>query len=257
LILLDEFNTGLPAVQNAMLQFVRERRLGQHKLGDGWAICAAGNRAKDKAHLQKLAGPMINRFTFIDVDLDPNDTSKIAAQRNWAPEVQAFMRWRPDLIHAELWASSESKRVGKPIEPDYTQSFESPRAWENASKIVQLNLPDAIEHELLCGTIGNRAAVEFAGFKRTFRNMRVNPDSAIMNPKTAPVPAESDIKFALTTAIARKATDSNFDRVIEYAERLGADFAVACVVQATGRDPELCNTHAFTRFASLNPDVLY
>ena len=63
IIFFDELNTAPAAVQNAALQIILDRKCGPHKLGDGWYIVAAGNKASHKAHVNPLSAPLRNRIS--------------------------------------------------------------------------------------------------------------------------------------------------------------------------------------------------
>ena len=49
ILFLDELNAAPPLVQAACYQLILDRRVGQYRLPDGWAVVAAGNRESDRA----------------------------------------------------------------------------------------------------------------------------------------------------------------------------------------------------------------
>jgi hypothetical protein len=261
ILFLDELNTGLPAVQNALLQLVRDRKLGKYKLGDGWRIGAAGNRTKDRGHIQRMSGPLANRFTHLNQEPDLDDLRKIGAQSGWEAEVLAFLSFRPDLIHAEVWADETERKTGQRPTIDYEGAFASPRTWEGVSDlhkaIASGNIVgvSSVERELYEGTVGAGAAIEFVGFLQVFRRMP-SLDGILMNPTTADVPEHAMTLFAIAGGLARRSTPQNFDRVMKYAGRMRPEVAVALVKQATARLPELQNTNAFINWAAANSEVV-
>ena len=115
--------------------------------------------------------------------------------------------------------------------------------------------PPGLEHELLCGTIGEGVATEMVAFMRVFRDM-ISPDAILLNPTTAPVPKEPAAACAIAAALAHKATPGNFDRVMTFAQRMPAEYAVLIVKLATHRDMTLCATRAFIAWASANTDIV-
>ena len=257
ILFLDDLNTGLPAILNGLLQLVRNRMLGKYKLGDGWRIVGACNRTTDKGHVQRMSSALSNRFLHIDWDPDVADLCKHAAMNDWAPEVIAFLQWRPELIHIFTWAAAERTRTGAMPELDLTRGFESSRAWESMSDHVKArgSLPAEVEHDVFVGEIGKRGAVEFSGFIRVFRDLP-NPRNCLMNPDSAAVPEKAIVQAALAGALARLATDANFDRVLRYAGRMLADVGVSLVKQAIWREPALQQSGAFIKWAELNQHVL-
>lgn len=256
ILFLDDMNTGAPLVINGLLQLVRGRRLGKYKLGDGWSIIAACNRITDRVHVQRLSSAMANRFTHVTVEPEAKSTVKHAANNKWAPIVVAFLQMRPELIHAFTWQQAEKKRTGTEPELDLSTAFESPRAWEAVSRLVLSNLPKEIEYEMIAGTIGTRAAIEFCGFMTTWRNMP-NPNVCLTNPKTAPIPSDTSALFALTGALSHLVTDRSMDRLVTYAERLPPEYAVACMIHTTRRDASLANNPAYITWAAKNQETLY
>jgi MoxR-like ATPase len=86
-IFLDEFAQGVPLVQAALTQFMLDRRIRDHQLGDGWAIIAAGNRAEDRAGANRLITPILNRLIHLDVEVSYEDWLFWAAEQGLAQEV--------------------------------------------------------------------------------------------------------------------------------------------------------------------------
>ena len=48
ILLLDEINAAPPTVTAATYQLILDRRLGDYRVPDGWALFAAGNRQGDR-----------------------------------------------------------------------------------------------------------------------------------------------------------------------------------------------------------------
>ena len=84
-----------------------------------------------------------------------------------------------------------------------------------------------------------------------------NPDNILLNPTTASVPTDPATLYALSGAIAERATESNFDRVCTYAERMPPEFSVLTISYAGRKKPELTNTQAFTKWSINHQDVLF
>ena len=63
--------------------------------------------------------------------------------------------------------------------------------------------------------MGTGAATEFSAFLRTFRGLP-NIDAILLNPLQEPVPENAASQYAVASALARCATDTNFDRVCLY-----------------------------------------
>lgn len=67
-------------------------------------------------------------------------------------------------------------------------------------------------------------------------------DTILMNPRGAPVPEDASAQYAVASALAHCACDTNFDRICAYLDRLPTEFRVLCVRDATLRDPSLRTT---------------
>jgi hypothetical protein len=236
ILFLDELNAAPAMVQASCYQLVLDRKLGEYTLPDGWAIVAAGNRDSDRAATTRMPTPLRNRFVHLEFEVDLQEWCEWAIQAGIRPEVIAFLRFRPALLSV--------------FDKDAT-AFPSPRSWEFVSRILDsLGSPSnqAMEHELMAGAVGMGAATEFTGFLRMFRELP-DVDSILLNPHQAPVPEEPSAQYAVASALARCAADTNFDRICTYLDRLPAEFRILCVRDATLRDPTLRSTAAYVKFA--------
>ena len=222
ILFLDELNAAPAMVQASCYQLVLDRKLGEYVLPDGWAIIAAGNRDSDRAVTTRMPTPLRNRFVHLEFEVDVQEWSEWAIQAGIRPEVIAFLRFRPELLSA--------------FDRD-ANAFPSPRSWEFVSRILdsldsQSN--PAIEHEVIAGAVGAGAATEFSAFLRMFRELP-NIDAILLNPPQEPVPENAAAQYAVASALARCASDTNFDRICLYLNRLPTEFRVLCVRDATLR----------------------
>ena len=183
--------------------------------------------------------PLRNRFVHLDFEVDAQEWSEWAIGAGIRPEVIAFIRFRPQLLSA--------------FDRD-ANAFPSPRSWEFVSRILDSGPDASVEHEMFAGTVGTGAAAEFSGFLRLFRELP-NVDAILLNP-TAPVPENAAAQYAVASALARCASDLNFDRISLYLNRMPTEFRVLCVRDATLRAPEIRYTAGYTRWAVENHHVL-
>jgi len=240
ILFLDELNAAPALVQAACYQLVLDRRLGEYTLPDGWAVVAAGNREGDRGATTRMPAPLRNRFVHLDFELDLEGWSRWALTAAIRPEVIAFLRFRPELLSL--------------FERD-APAFPSPRSWEFVSRLLVCGVPRGLEHELFAGAVGAGAATEFSAFLATFRELP-NIDAILLNPASEPVPESAAAQYAVAAALARAASDVNFDRVCAYIERLPVEFQVLCVRDASLRAPEVRHTPAYTRWAIAHHDAL-
>lgn len=226
ILFLDELNAAPAMVQASCYQLVLDRKLGEYTLPDGWAIIAAGNRDSDRGATTRMPTPLRNRFVHLEFEVDVQEWSEWAIQAGIRPEVIAFLRFRPELLSA--------------FDRD-ANAFPSPRSWEFVSRILDSIGPQSgpsIEHEVIAGAVGTGAATEFSGFLRMFRELP-NIDAILLNPLQEPVPEIAAAQYAVASALARCASDTNFDRICLYLNRLPTEFRVLCVRDATLREPNI------------------
>jgi hypothetical protein len=70
------------------------------------------------------------------------------------------------------------------------------------------------------------------------------------------IPKDPSTLYAFAGALARKATDTNIDRVVELANRLPAEFSVVLMRDVTRLCPDLQNTKAVISWTVAHKDVL-
>ena len=99
--------------------------------------------------------------------------------------------------------------------------------------------------------MGTGAATEFTAFLRMFRELP-NLDAIMLNPLQEPVPENAAAQYAVASALARCASDTNFDRICLYLNRLPTEFRVLCVRDATLRAPAIRFTADYTKWAVEN-----
>jgi hypothetical protein len=240
ILFLDELNAAPAMVQASCYQLVLDRKLGEYTLPDGWAIVAAGNRDSDRAVTTRMPTPLRNRFVHLEFEVDLQEWSEWAIQAGIRPEVIAFLRFRQELLSA--------------FDRD-ANAFPSPRSWEFVSRILNASPDKTIEHELFAGAVGAGAATEFSAFLKSFRELP-NIDAILMNPLKEPVPENAAAQYAVASALAHCATDTNFDRICAYLGRMPTEFSVLCVRDASLREPEIRHTPGYTRWAVENHNVI-
>lgn len=237
ILFLDEFQQAVPLVKNGLSSLILDRRLGEYRLPDGWAIAAASNRESDRASTTKMPTHIANRFVHLDLEIDTQDWRRWGATTGLIrPEVLAFIAWRPELLH-QFDPRSDSK------------AFASPRSWQFASRIMDTTPTSDVELALYAGALGTSTATEFVGFCRVFRDLP-NIDAIIMDPKNGPVPEKPDVLYALCGSLAMRADDNNVERIYEYADRLNDEFTVLLMRDLIARNPELQNSKAFIQFGA-------
>jgi hypothetical protein len=252
ILFLDEINAAAASTQAACYQLILNRRVGDYVLPDGWRIVAAGNRQSDRASAQKMPTALANRFSHIDVLPDVEAWANWAVTANVHPAMIAFLRFRPQLLHIMPGATVKEKDGTELTLPADARAFPTPRSWTDAAKYAGHNA-DVRQH-LISGLVGIGASVEFEGFIRTF--LDVPSIAAILaDPAGAKVPEGPGALFAVSAAVARKATPQNYSALLQYAERLPKAYEVLTAVDSQRRDKTLAETGAWVNWCGANAQV--
>jgi len=240
ILFLDELNRAPALVQNACFQLVLDRKLGEYTLPDTWAVVAACNRESDGGGVTKMSSALCNRFVHLDADVDLDDWCKWAVTHNIEPAVIAFLRFRPDLLH-------QFDRNSK--------AFPTPRSWSFVSQVTASGPGPDIELGLFAGAVGDGPATEYAAFLQLFRNIP-SIDAILLNPDKAPVPTGKPAElWAISSALARRATEQNLRRIVIYLDRMPEEYAVLSIKDAVARDSSLTACADFTQWIVKHADV--
>lgn len=232
-LLIDELPQSDNSGQKILANLIQEREIHGKRLKAGWAIVTTGNRAADRAGANRILSHLRNRMTTLEYEAHLDDWCIWALEHGVMPEVVSFIRFRPNLL-----CDFDPQRDINP----------TPRAWvEGVSPIIG-QVPTEAEFECFKGAVGEGAAAEFVGFLSIYRKLP-NPDAVIMDPDGSPVPDDGATRYAISGAIASRATEANFDRVLTYAKRLPAEFMVLVVRDAIRHNKSIQNTKAFTQWA--------
>lgn len=238
---LDDLGQATPAVQASFMQLLLARRVNGHALPDCVTFVAATNRRTDRAGVSGILEPVKSRFASI-LNLEPSldDWCEWAYANEVSPEVIAFLRFRPELLTK--------------FEPSADMANSPcPRTWANAAKLLKIGLTKEVELATFSGAVGEGAAGEFVAFLRVFRDMP-NPDVVLMDPDKAPIPKDLSALYALTVALAARATPENFGAVSRYATRLmenqQGEFGALLVLDSCKREPKLAHSPEITKLAT-------
>lgn len=211
-LLLDELTSAPKDVQVAAHHIVWSERGSDMCLPKGWHVVLTGNRAQDRTAYQAVAAPLRNRMTIVNIE--PN----VSVWRKWAlaagiePSIIGFLEWRPELL-----SSKEIPADG---------AFPSPRAWEMASRLIQLSGTDAqTETELLSGTIGEGATVEFSAYLRLARELP-QVQSILANPDKSEVPTSPEKLYAIVSALSVWARENKSLEPMRYICRVPAEYGM-------------------------------
>ncbi len=240
ILFLDEMNSAPSSVQAAAYQLILNRCIGDYKLPDGWAVVAAGNRETDRSVVNRMPAALANRLTHIDFDIHLDDWCAWAMDKDLTPDLIGFLRFKPQLLHS--------------FDPNQ-RAFPSPRSWAFTDKIINSHLNSEVEFELVKGTVGEGAAGELMAFIKVARELPTL-EQIMMDPEKTKVPEQPGALYALTTSLAMRAEQANFDRLMLYVGRMTKEFQVVFCRDAVRRDEAVSKTKSFTKWGIENVAVL-
>ena len=92
LVNLEELPSGVPMVQAALFQLVRDRKCGEYELPEGASLMACGNRESDRGVTHRMPTPLASRFVHLEIKVDVPDWCAWAAAAGIAPESSSTSR---------------------------------------------------------------------------------------------------------------------------------------------------------------------
>lgn len=240
-LFIDELPNAPKATQNALLQLTLDKKIGAYQLPPNTTIVAAGNRAIDRAAVHEMPTTLRNRFVHYTVGADTDDWCAWAMRNDIDASIVSFIRYRPSLLH-----SMDTKEY----------AFPTPRSWEMVNKkLPHMPADEDRQFYSLASVVGDNAAGEYLAFKRIADELP-DLDKIIQQPSIVKVPVEPSTLYALSGALAAKATALNFGRILTYANRMPPEYQVILVRDALSKDRTISSTPEFQFWAQENAQSL-
>jgi len=215
IMFLDELNTAPKAVQNAFLQLILDRQLGDYVLPKNVRLIAAGNRASDNCWIQPLSDAMKNRFMHIELsptleewstwayradssymNLPPASVLETQIKPGINEKIIGFLHWRPALLNQE----------GK------NNAFATPRSWEMLSRLMQVPVGDL--YLKAAAVIGEGCAHEFNDFVEIYSGL--NMEHILAGKMDGIEKSKSSVVYAVITAYAHALNEGKKGHVAEF-----------------------------------------
>jgi len=246
ILFFDEINSAAQATQAAAYQIILDRMLGDFRLPEHTRLLAAGNNIGDGAIVNQMSTALRNRFAHIDVEEHLDDWCKWAAEIGKVPsEIIGCLRFRTSLLNEGSKKEARNNKV-----------FATPRGWERVGKLMGRNLPESTEFYAYSAIVGEGAAIEFRGYLKYHRDIP-DMEKLLKDPKGYKLPDEPAMQYALSAKLAEYATVKNFDKVVQVAARLPAEFQVIMMIDAVRRTQTLTGTPQFTAWVAQNSEVVF
>jgi hypothetical protein len=159
ILFLDEITSAPPSISAAAYQLILDRRLGDYRVPEGWAIFAAGNRQGDRGVTYTMPAPLANRFSHFEFDTHLDDWAAWAYGHGIDERLVGFLRFKPELLFDFDPARGE-------------MAFPSPRSWEFAHRALQKfsDRPDLLG-DALQACVGQSCGVELKAFIDNLENL--------------------------------------------------------------------------------------
>jgi hypothetical protein len=221
ILFFDEIPQAPVANMNICAQTANERRIGKHKLPDGWVIMGAGNKSTDRAGTNSMPAHLVDRLCFIEVEADLEDSIAYFYSVEIDQRICAFLRFRPEYLH-------QFDRNAK--------ACPSPRSWDRVNSILKLGLDDVLQTATIAGQVGPAAAADFNGFLKVYEAVP-DIDELIKYPDEAATPSDPAVLYAICAALAYRMDKRTSRGILRYLTRLPRqEFAVFVVKDATNRN---------------------
>ncbi len=222
ILMVDEYGKANPAVKNAMLRLMLERKIGQYELHKDSLIFATTNFGSEGVG-DLLQAHQRNRITMLTMRKPTNEEwiEEWAIHNDINPILLAWCRENPQLFYSfeDVKNPDDNQYIYHPKSPQV--SFVTPRSLEKASKwLDQRHLFDnETLQSALGGTIGHRGAADLNAFIVLADELPTLADIKL-KPKTAKVPK---VGAAVCMVVYRTLTtlDNTWvDAWMEYMDRL-------------------------------------
>jgi len=180
---MDDLGQAPAAVQAAAMQLILGRHINGHRVSDYVTFLAATNRKTDRAGVSGILEPVKSRFAaIVELEPDVDDWVKWAIKSRLPPELIAFVRFRPNLLH-DFKPSTD------------LNNSPCPRTVHNVARLMHAGISPELQYEAFTGAAGEGFATELVGFMRVYQTLP-DPDAILIDPDRADVPEDPATLFA-------------------------------------------------------------
>jgi MoxR-like ATPase len=213
ILFLDELTAADQRLQISAYSLILDRRVGKYQLPDGWAVIAAGNASFHGAVSHDMGTALADRMFHFNVQTVIDAFLAHAVESQFAPEVMAYLKIRPDKLDDTQSQLANDHLIGA-----------SPRGWEDVSNVLKSGLSQQARRAFVQGRIGAANAAEFFG---VLRELQAGADvlrllTARPGPETvALLPGTLDGLYGLIYGLLAASTDGpRLGRALEIVEQL-------------------------------------
>lgn len=257
-VFLDEIFQAMTQVQNAAAPVILENRIDDTPLHSGSWVCAASNRAEDKAGTNRVPSHIPNRATILygpDVSIDEFSEYLLDGGSSQTVEGQ----YQPPLpapaerdIRVIQFARMKGERAFHFNPSEMVNS--TPRQMEWVAQFLPV-MPESVMFDIVGGRVGEGLAAELKAFIKIADQLPPR-EKILLEPKKAPVPEEPSALYLVTGMLAQCASATNFDSICTYMQRVPPEFQAMLVKDAMRQHPEIVSTKAFVSWGVKFAEVL-
>jgi MoxR-like ATPase len=221
-LFLDELTAADQRLQISAYSLILDRRVGHYELPDGWLVIAAGNAAFHGAVSHDMGTALADRMFHFNVQTVIGAFLDYAMAHDFAPEIMAYLKVRPDKLDDTQSQLANDHLVGA-----------SPRGWEDVSNVIRSGLSEEAQRVFVQGRIGAANAAEFFGVLRELQagadvvrllEARRGAETAALLPRT--LDALYGMTYALLSAAGQAATLTRALEIIEQLPDIRAEVAL-------------------------------
>jgi hypothetical protein len=247
-IVFEEYGQTDLDLKKALGQTFLEKRVGQHKVPEGFDIVGLSNYDTDRSAVGRDYDFLINRWGELYM-------------HNTIDNFLVFAHAKKFLNMTMAFASIPQHQVFEGVTPKEQGPFLTPRSTESLDKFMhtvldaKVPLDDPIVRVTAAGIVGSGAAHQFIAFA-SLRSEIPSVDQIIKDPEGTPVPKQTDRCMFLVFNMADKAEKGNIKQLVTYMARMPSDMAVAFYRNALLRDKSLMSCREFGDWAVQNKALL-
>jgi len=241
--IIDDIGQARLSVQAALMQLVHLREVDGTHISDHVTFALATNRREDRAAVQGMVSALLDRCVCVlTLDVDADELARYLLQRNFAPMLAAFVRFR-------------SVSLGHTTKNELEKS-PTPRSIVGLGRLLNMGFESA---EVLSGAVGPSFATEFIAYRRLEADLP-QVEEILRNPKGAKVPKRDarDALFAVTCGLAAKLDAKTLEAGLIYLERVPPEFSVLALKDCAARmgEGELERVPAFAAWVEKHGELL-
>lgn len=257
ILMIDEYGKANPAVKNAMLRLMLERKIGSYTLHEDSLVFATTNLGAEGVG-DLLPPHARNRMTVI--------TSRKPSNMEWIEyginndvdhTVLSWAKDNPQLFHSfeDVKNPADNPYIYHPKEQRV--AFVTPRSLEAASDWVKLreSMDDQTLTAVLIGTIGERGALDLVNYVKMVDDLP-SLESIKKSPETAKVPTSAAVAamvvFRTLTQIDRDWMDAWMTYLLRLDFEVQGMFANGVRAENYSRKAVVLTNKKFTEWARLN-----